>query len=63
MNKPRVREMRQVSDARHWIVSYLGLHRIATVSGCQQSVNPSGTLKEAEYQVNRLINQIERELA
>ena len=61
--KPRIREMRQVSDARRWVINYLGLRKVACVSGCRQSISPGDTLREAEYQIKRLINQIERELA
>ena len=59
-SKPRVRQLRRAGDPVSWLITYNGKHRICSVSSAQQ-VSPNIITQEAEYQIKRLINQIERE--
>lgn len=62
-DKPRVRQLPQTSDRMEWRVTWRGKSKIAMASSCQMAVNPSGIAAEMEFQVNKKLIEIERELA
>ena len=62
-DKPRVTELTQTDDTRRFMLRWHNITRLFWITSCQQSVSPNSSRTEIEYQIKRLMKQIEIERA